>query len=544
MISILLLAMSVGQPPAESAYIPPNLYLVGAMTADTTPLPQGLTKGRFVVTHVYLGPATLQGAEFECSTSWPPFGSIRETPTEINVGFIQKGVEGLWWLARDAATGNYRPQLRLDVRAQLHIERFPSQKYAAQWAGQRSKRADVDDRFKEMLNWAKAAEALWNAKSDDQRATMLKKWAADDQAIWASWAVALLGRANKADDIAVLKHIIKEKEFTGAQQIAVDDVLCRIEGDKWRTSEERSRLIWRWFDGRADQSLVDAARAWLYRTTSKDFATQQFFRLLDHALAPENKLQAGQVYELARWLNEWKAPLSFEKCVQLAEDPRYSEIRYAGALRLSGLHRDGKLDGEQLNVIRRLRQEAHDIEVVKVLEWILQPPTPPGVPVAPQRPPPYSPPHDPTAPRTITDRQQDVPMQLGHPRRPAVPASLPPRFAVIGKVDALDRKIEIDRLGGAPIRKQRTEIVTVDGRELQRTVWVTEEQIVATTATLTADSFRVLDSNGREVYWEDAWDLLTPGRMVLEVWTTGPIDPAYLKLLSKDALIIAGRAKP
>jgi hypothetical protein len=32
--------------------------------------------------------------------------------------------------------------------------------------------------------------------------------------------------------------------------------------------------------------------------------------------------------------------------------------------------------------------------------------------------------------------------------------------------------------------------------------------------------------------------------MVLEVSTTGSIDPAYRKLLSKEGLIIAARAKP
>ena len=92
----LLVAMILAQPPSESAYLPPNLFLVRAKAVSvapvqrTEPLPGSVRgtrpaftihgTGNLVVAHVYLGPDALKSIEFDCGFRPPQQGSIEWVP--------------------------------------------------------------------------------------------------------------------------------------------------------------------------------------------------------------------------------------------------------------------------------------------------------------------------------------------------------------------------------------------------------------------------------------------------------------------------------
>jgi len=89
--------------------------------------------------------------------------------------------------------------------------------------------------------------------------------------------------------------------------------------------------------------------------------------------------------------------------------------------------------------------------------------------------------------------------------------------------------------------EQRVEIV--DGRPVTRVVIVNDTRFVMQESTWPLASLRVLTADGKEIEGANVWKELTPERMVLRAHNSDPPDAAYLKLLTKDALILVPRPR-
>jgi len=175
------------QPPTQSAYIPPNLFLVQAKAIEvkvpprtesrsgpvrgTRPGPGHQQEAKLVITRVFVGPASLMAAKFECRAAFFRNGSrILGRDDFERVRFIAEGAEGLWWLRREA-TGELVPEPDRKLIPQLHIEDFPVQRHRRQWADSDTLPVDVDTKFKPYLEWAETANEIHDAPSDAERRT-------------------------------------------------------------------------------------------------------------------------------------------------------------------------------------------------------------------------------------------------------------------------------------------------------------------------------------------------------------------------------------
>jgi len=389
----LLVAMILAQPPSESAYLPPNLFLVRAKAVSvapvqrTEPLPGSVRgtrpaftihgTGNLVVAHVYLGPDALKSIEFDCGFRPPQQGSIASAHP-ILVSFIEKGAHGLWWIHYDAKTKQYRPQLDLMSMTDLHLENFPIQDHPRQWATIGGGPVDAVAKFKPWLAWAVAAEQLHKAASDDDRGRLLLKLAADDQSLAAPWAIALLGRASKPADIAALRRIAEVESYRGVNQPAIDEVLSKADPEGWGKSEARKRTIRRWLDGRADSSLSSSGSPRLTRAYfAKDLDAETLLAAVDDALAGRNGVQQPKnYYAVARLLSERPPRESdrqrfFEQFVKNAEYPHSGDVREAAAIGLRHLHNHKWPSADHYQQVRALRARSTDAKVIAQLDHIL-----------------------------------------------------------------------------------------------------------------------------------------------------------------------------
>jgi hypothetical protein len=398
MIPFMLIAAVLAQPPAESAYIPPNMYLVRAKVVSVTPpaSPETRTKGpvrgtrpaprhsqvgHLVVTHVYLGPDSLRGAEFECKVGFRESISIVYNGPDSNlknVPFVAKEAEGLWWIYRDPKRDAYVPELRNCVLREFHVEYFPVQKVRQQWLSLGGGPIDIEEKFKPTREWAETVEKLYRAKSDTDRATILRDLSADEESIAAPWAVALLGRAKKADDIAELKRIAAKESYRGFNQPAIDEVLCRVDPENWNQSETRKRMIRRWFDGRADGILTSSGAARLAAACRGEIDPDWYVPTIEFALSPESKLAKSNYFYVGRLLERTPAaspPLRnqlFDFYAKYVNFSASEEVRRGAAAGLSNLANARDLTSQQRMTLRRLRDQATDRMVIQELDRALK----------------------------------------------------------------------------------------------------------------------------------------------------------------------------
>jgi hypothetical protein len=113
--------------------------------------------------------------------------------------------------------------------------------------------------------------------------------------------------------------------------------------------------------------------------------------------------------------------------------------------------------------------------------------------------------------------------------------SLPPEIARVEEADRAEGTITIQYARAVP---QTREILDADGGKKER---VTELRVVPVTQRLRVKGFRVLDMKGKEIEGGDVWKRLTPGTMILRQAGEIAVDPAYLKVFSPDAVLLAPR---
>jgi hypothetical protein len=119
--------------------------------------------------------------------------------------------------------------------------------------------------------------------------------------------------------------------------------------------------------------------------------------------------------------------------------------------------------------------------------------------------------------------------------------SAPPQIVRVANISRDRKKIVIyeSRIRSDLVHQQVE--VEQDGRRKRETVPVLLEKREVVTTSLLMNDVRVLDADGEEMEVELLWKRLAPGALVFR--HTGPVapDPAYFKLLAREALIIVPR---
>jgi hypothetical protein len=119
--------------------------------------------------------------------------------------------------------------------------------------------------------------------------------------------------------------------------------------------------------------------------------------------------------------------------------------------------------------------------------------------------------------------------------RLAAPKGAAPEFIQVVSIDKEKVVIQALTIGGQA--KGIIQEVSVGGKKIVQQIGVGEA--TESTVTLKLTNVRLLDAQGKEIKGDDAWKKLAEGKVLLRQVGEEPIDPVYLKLLAKDALILA-----
>jgi hypothetical protein len=250
-----LLALYGQKHDPGSVYLPADLYLVRATTMEAHPSPRETLSwpprypvGKFQITHVYLGPDTLKGKHFYHEQKPLAMLGPETLCNDVRVAFMEKGIEGLWWI-RPAGPEGYVAEVRGQVVDAFQIRRFPYQnaKVAALVGGN----ARQEAYWREGLAWADAVEKVGKAADDAERGKLLCGYAAERSPVGA-WAIVWLGSSKDRETVALLRELTTDDRLPFLNQILLDRTLASldrtVEGPKWEGSQLRKDLWQRWRD--------------------------------------------------------------------------------------------------------------------------------------------------------------------------------------------------------------------------------------------------------------------------------------------------------
>jgi len=516
------------QPLVESRYLPPNLFLVRAKTLSVADLMYHRRRGKLKVAQVYLGPARLVGEEFECETTGIGMHLGAYGP---KIMFFERDVEGLWWIRHDDS-GTLQPELRAEVIEEFGIRQFPIQKHRSQWFNLSGQPVDVEARFRPPLAWAAAIESVGKAKFDEERAKLLRQMAKGDDPFLSHWSIALLARARKPEDIALLRELAEAVEFSGTRQPQIDEILCRLDRDNWLRSPSRQRMIGRWLDSRANWVLMSHGSLRLYWACRDDLSPERYLDALDRAFSSSNGYSAAQFKAVAVLLqhppraNAEDSQRIFGILITQTESGADPEVRRSAASGLFHMARGCVLNDAQEQRIRDLRDKSKERAVfvgltnaVNLIDAIKGTMPPPGAPMA----------------------QPNAPIVPGHRREPPWTANPEPEFVRISAIDRALGRIKLTQFQAVPGQRHESRVEIVDGRPVTRVVIVNDTRFVMQETIWPLASLRVLTADGKELTGDAAWKELTLDRTVVRARTAEPLDAAYLKLLAKDTLVLMPR---
>jgi hypothetical protein len=120
-----------------------------------------------------------------------------------------------------------------------------------------------------------------------------------------------------------------------------------------------------------------------------------------------------------------------------------------------------------------------------------------------------------------------------------LPKGTPPQFVFVSGIDKDKGTLKIQSTVSVPVTKEVTIESVINGMKVKQTVNVTVYEVSTKEESFPLASFRVLDSQGKEIDADVAWKKLADGKLMIRQPGPEPLDPSYLKLLAKDALILA-----
>jgi hypothetical protein len=127
-------------------------------------------------------------------------------------------------------------------------------------------------------------------------------------------------------------------------------------------------------------------------------------------------------------------------------------------------------------------------------------------------------------------------------QKATLPKTPPPAFALVTDVNKDKNIVKVQFASNELVPEFAEAAVERGGQKVKERVLVHRSQLRLVEAELALKSLRVLDAAGKEVRGEELLKRLTPGTMVLRQTDALPVDPAYRKLLSRDALILMPQA--
>jgi hypothetical protein len=272
----------------ESACFPKMLVRGEALRVDKAHESGTSLDCTFVIKHVYAGPPGLLGKTFHVYADiFTPMQSRSSRSHEVYVP-MRKGEVGIWSL-RTAEKGD---QLMADVRDTRSWRPTSARNVIGQ-----SRNGGGDPWFPLAYTpvrlWAEAVEAAYR-ESPAGRITFLKQKALTADPLIAPWAIDLLIRIKASGIVDYLEELTANQKLSVAGQVAVDEGLCKLSPNAWRTSEKRLALLESWVSGKLG-STEDGYRVWHRLTQARlwrelDFDT--YNRLLrawrvNQPIAPE-----------------------------------------------------------------------------------------------------------------------------------------------------------------------------------------------------------------------------------------------------------------
>lgn len=195
---------------AHSAYRPPNLHLVRADTLRVEATPP-TRRGRHRVAEVLAGDPRLVGREFASATfNGPYMGSgppIEQRPVTGDVGDLQVGCEGLWWVSD--SPGGLKPADRRVLEA-YGLLRFPCQKLTTATLST----LEPARQYKEGSAAAEGVASVYRARTPAARAELLRRLAADPTSPVDEWAVCVLARGDWPAHAAFLAGLAADNKLS------------------------------------------------------------------------------------------------------------------------------------------------------------------------------------------------------------------------------------------------------------------------------------------------------------------------------------------
>jgi hypothetical protein len=113
-----------------------------------------------------------------------------------------------------------------------------------------------------------------------------------------------------------------------------------------------------------------------------------------------------------------------------------------------------------------------------------------------------------------------------------------PKIVVVDKVDKEKQLLTIQEVRLVPVLEERAVQENVGGQVVVRKQVVTRYQMVTQNVQYSLKDGKVRDTTGKLVPAENVLERIKAGSALLLVLGADRVDPAYLKIVSKDALIL------
>jgi hypothetical protein len=136
-----------------------------------------------------------------------------------------------------------------------------------------------------------------------------------------------------------------------------------------------------------------------------------------------------------------------------------------------------------------------------------------------------------------------LPLALAAPapdeKKVVLPASPPPRVGCVAALDPAAGEITLHEVSQQVVPELRTELRTINGKKVEVQVTVYQAVLVQQQRKLSLKEGKAFDTSGTSLEPEEVWKRLKIGTAVLISADGNKVDPAYLGIIAKEAVILA-----
>ncbi len=124
-------------------------------------------------------------------------------------------------------------------------------------------------------------------------------------------------------------------------------------------------------------------------------------------------------------------------------------------------------------------------------------------------------------------------------QKPKAPEGPAPEFATVTDTDQKEGTCTLCQIRNVPVEVEETIHRSVNGMDVVEKVLVTTYVPVTRVIRIKVVGSQITDGEGKAVPEEDAWKRLTPNTTIVLSRNGATVDPAYLRLLKKETIVIA-----